>query len=97
MDFTVVDPRQTSPEELEEGVRQAQTLFKLNHTLPFTEEYNELVEQLFGDQIDKEGMVMPPLKGVCFDRVHIGKNVMIMCDCLMMARGGITIDDGAMI
>ncbi len=26
-----------------------------------------------------------------------GKNVMIMNNCLMMARGGITIDDGAMI
>ncbi|MBR5030991.1 MAG: galactoside O-acetyltransferase [Muribaculaceae bacterium] len=97
MEFTVVDPRLTSPEELAEGIRQAQTLFKLNHTMPYTEEYNKLVEQLFGVQIDEESMVMPPLKGVCFDRVHIGKNVMIMCDCLMMARGGITIDDGAMI
>lgn len=42
-------------------------------------------------------MVQPPLKGVCFDMVHIGKNVMIMPDCLMMSRGGITIEDGAMI
>ena len=28
---------------------------------------------------------------------HIGKDVMIMPDCLMMARGGITIDEGALI
>ena len=46
MEFTVVDPRLTSSAELTEGMRQAQTLFKLNHTMPFTEEYNELVGQL---------------------------------------------------
>ena len=69
MEFTVVDPRQTSSAELAEGIRQAQTLFKLNHTMPFTEEYNELVKLLFGDHIDEESMVMSPLKGVCFDRV----------------------------
>ena len=33
-----VDPRQTTAEERAEGVRQAQVLFKLNHTMPFTDE-----------------------------------------------------------
>ena len=92
-----VDPRLTTAEEHAEGVRQAQVLFKLNHTMPYTDEYNALVRELFGDNLGEGGWVMPGLTGVCFDRVHIGKNVMIMNNCLMMARGGITIDDGAMI
>ena len=97
MDFIKVDPRQTPPAEMAEGLRQAQTLFKLNHTMPFTDEYNDLFKQLFGEHIGSGSRVMPPLRGVCFDRVQIGNNVVVMNDCLMMSRGGITIEDGAMI
>ena len=93
----IVDPRQTTPEEHAEGVRQAQTLFKLNHTMPFSEEYNALLKDLFGDNLGEGCFIQPGLTGVCFDRVRIGKNVMIMNNCLMMSRGGITIDDDAMI
>ena len=92
-----VDPRLTTPEERAEGVRQVQVLFKLNHTMPYTEEYNALVKELFGSNLGEGGWIMPGLTVVCFDRVKIGKNVLIMNNCLMMSRGGITIDDGAMI
>ena len=97
MQETIVDPRLTTAEEHAEGVRQAQVLFKLNHTMPYTDEYNALVRELFGAGLGEGGWVMPGLTGVCFDRVKIGRGVMIMNNCLMMARGGITIDDGAMI
>ncbi len=97
MKETIVDPRLISAEERAEGVRQAQVLFRLNQTMPYTDEYNALVKELFGDNLGEGGWVMPGLTGVCFDRVHIGKNVMIMNNCLMMARGGITIEDNAMI
>ena len=94
----IVDPRQSTPEELAEGMRQAQTLFKLNHTMPYTEEYNALAGELFGHDVTADGgFVMPGLTGVCFDRVKLGKGVKIMNNCLMMARGGITIDDNAMV
>ena len=93
----IVDPRQTTPEEHAEGVRQAQTLFKLNHTMPFTEEYNALLKDLFGDKLGEGCFIQPGLTGVCFDHVKIGRNVFIMNNCLMMSRGGITIEDGAMI
>jgi len=92
-----VDPRLATAEERAEGVRQAQVLFKLNHTMPYTDEYNALLKELFGSNMGKGGFIMPGLTGVCFDRVKIGDNVMIMNNCLMMSRGGITIDDGAMI
>lgn len=94
----IVDPRQSTPEELAEGMRQAQTLFKLNHTMPYTDEYNTLAEELFGHDVTADGgFVMPGLMGGCFDRVKLGRGVKIMNNCLMMARGGITIDDHAMV
>lgn len=97
MQEIIVDPRNTTPEEHAEGVRQAQVLFRLNHTMPYTDEYNALVRELFGDGVGEDSRIMPGLTGVCFHMVKIGRNVMIMNNCLMMARGGITIEDGAMI
>ena len=47
----IVDPRLSTPEELAEGMRQAQTLFKLNHTMPYTDEYNALAKELFGCEV----------------------------------------------
>ena len=97
MEAFIVDPRKTTHEEMERGMRDVKLVFEINHTMPYTDEYNKLVKELFGDNLGEGSMVMPPLKGVCFDLVTIGKNVMIMPDCLMMSRGGITIDDDVMI
>jgi acetyltransferase-like isoleucine patch superfamily enzyme len=97
MEAVIVDPRQTTPEEMAEHMRQAQVLFKLNHTMPYTEEYNALVAELFGKNIGSGVSVMPGLTGVCFDQVKLADGVMIMNNCLMMGRGGITVDEGAMI
>lgn len=92
-----VDMRQTTPEESEKWKRQAQLVFELNHTMPYTDRYNEIVQDLFKGNIGNNVMVNAPLTCVCADMVKIGDNVVIMNNCLMMARGGITIDDGAMI
>ena len=59
MQATIVDPRKTTPEEHAEGVRQAQVLFKLNHTMPYTDEYNALVKELFGTGLGEGSTVMP--------------------------------------
>ena len=97
MEAVIVDPRQTTPEEMAEHMRQAQVLFNLNHTMPYTEEYNALVAELFGKNIGSGVSVMTGLTGVCFDQVKLADGVMIMNNCLMMGRGGITVDEGAMI
>ena len=97
MEAVKVDPRETTQQEMAEGIRQAQVLFKLNHTMPYTEEYDSLVKELFGENIGKEVSIMPGLTGVCFDRVKLADNTLIMNNCLMMARGGIIIDEGVMI
>ena len=40
---------------------------------------------------------MAPVKGACVETVKIGAGSMIMPDCLMMARGGITIEENVLI
>ncbi len=97
MDGRRVDTRKLTPEQMTEGVRQAQVLFKLNHTMPYTDEYNRLLKELFGNNLGERVRVMPGLMGVCFDKVKIGDRVIIMNNCLMMSRGGITIDEEVMI
>ena len=97
MDTVIVDPALTTDEERAEHTRQAQTLFRLNHTMPLTEEYDALLRELFGSRLGEGSTVRPGLAGVCFDRVDIGRGVTVMNNCLMMARGGITIGDGALV
>ena len=92
-----VDMRLTTPEEQAKYMQQGALLHRFNNCMPYSAEKQEAAKALFGDILGEGSMVQPPLKGVCFDMVHIGKNVMIMPDCLMMSRGGITIEDGAMI
>lgn len=65
MEAFKVNLRQTSAEEHAEGVRQAQVLFKLNHTMPFTDEYYALVRELFGENLGEGATVMSGLTGVC--------------------------------
>ena len=92
-----VDVRQMTPEEIEKGKRQAQLVFEFNHTMPYTARYAEIVQELFEGNIGQNTMVYAPLTCVCADMVKIGNNVVIMSNCLMMSRGGITIEDDAMI
>lgn len=76
--------------------QQAQTLFKLNHTMPATEEYDTLLHQLF-PSMGEGSRVNTPLTVVRAHNVRIGRRVIIMNGCLMMSAGGITIDDEALI
>lgn len=92
-----VDMKKSSPEDKKEGQRQAQLLFKINHTMPFTEEYNHLLKELFGKNWGTGSFVAPPLNGACVGSIKIGKNVFINSNLLAMARGGITIEDNTRI
>ncbi len=92
-----VDTRIYDAESAADGMRSAELCFKINSTMPMTEEYNQLVKELFGDHIGENSVIQAPLRCILADPVHIGKNVMIMYNCLMMSRGGITIEDDAMI
>ena len=97
MDEERVDLRIPHPEGMELAKRQAQLIFKLNHTMPMTEEYTQILHELFEDRLGEGSMVTAPLQMVCADRVSIGKNVFINSNFLAMARGGITIEDDVLI
>ncbi|MDE5834435.1 MAG: galactoside O-acetyltransferase [Ruminococcus sp.] len=92
-----VDLRKTTPEESEQSKHQIQLLFRLNHTMPMTDEYFEILKELFGSRLGKGSYIIAPLQGACMDMVNIGENVFINSNALMMSRGGITIEDNVMI
>ncbi len=92
-----VDLRKTGPQEQAEARRCTELLFRLNHTMPMTEEYQQLLRQLFGENLGAGSSIAPPLQGACVSSMRIGKNVFINSNLLAMARGGITIEDNVMI
>ena len=92
-----VDMRKLEKVDLAEGIRCAQLCFKINHTMPYTEEYDALVKELFMDNIGENSRVMPPMTVVRGSNVKIGRNVVVMNNALFMAAGGITIEDDVMV
>ena len=60
-----VDVRTASIKESTEGQRQTKILFQINHTMPFTDEYNHLLKELFGNNLGDGSMISPPLNGAC--------------------------------
>lgn len=87
-------PEQSDPAE---GIRCAQLCFKINHTMPMTAEYDELVSELFCGNIGKGSRVMPPVNVVRGNKVKIGNGVVVMNNSLFMAAGGIEIEDNVMV
>ena len=96
MEETKIDTRAQSPEDLALAAQAAQLVFKLNNTMPGTEEYNELMHKLF-PLMGEGSRVMAPITVVRPHRVSIGRNAIIMPGCLMMSAGGITIEDEVQI
>ncbi len=91
-----IDVARQTAEELEPAQEHAQLVFKFNHTMPGTEEYEELMRRIF-PTMGEGSRVGTPLTAVRPHMVKIGRNAVVMPGCLMMSAGGITIDDGAMI
>ena len=96
MEEVRIDLRIPNPEREAEGKRSTQLCFKINHTMPMTEECNALIKELFPNSGENLNL-QPPLQCNLGANVKIGKNVSIMYNVLMMSAGGITIEDGAMI
>ena len=91
-----IDLTKQSQEELAHFKEELSLMFRLNHTLPLTPEYDELVEKLFPEK-GEGSVIMAPISGVRFYNVRIGKRVYINSGCLMMSAGGITIGDDTQI
>lgn len=80
-----VDMRIPNPKDREENVRAAQIMFQMNHTMPFTEEYQTLLKELFGENLGEGSYVAAPISGACVSTMKIGKNVYINSGLLAMA------------
>lgn len=91
-----IDTTKQTPEELALAAEQAQLVFRFNHTMPGTAEYDQLMRSIFKD-MGEGSRVIAPLTAVRPHKVKIGKRVIVMPGCLMMSAGGITIDDDAQI
>ena len=57
-----VDLRIPHPEDFEAGRRQAQLIFKLNHTMPMTEEYTQPLKELFEERLGEGSLISPPMQ-----------------------------------
>lgn len=91
-----IDLTKQDQETLAKFKEELGNMYKLNHTLPMTPEYDELVNKLFPHK-GEGSVVMPPISGVRFHNVKIGKRVYINSGCLMMSAGGITIGDDTQV
>ena len=94
-----IDMREFSKDKknIEIMARDAQLNQKLNLALPYTEEYFSIMKELFYDQIGENSVVNNQLTVVLPKNVKIGSGVTVMNGALMMAAGGITIEDKVMI
>lgn len=96
MDEIRIDLRERTPEELAEIDRQEKVLFRINHTMPGTDEYQELIHRLFSE-VGEGSRIVAPMTIVHGDKVRIGRNAIVMPNSLMMASGTITIEDNVQV
>lgn len=92
-----VDMRKRSSEELAVYAKHEELVFRLNHTMPRTPEYLQLLQELFEGRFGEGSFLRAPIAGAAFDKMVIGKGVFINSNLLAMARGGITIEDDVQI
>ena len=92
-----IDSNEYAIKYSEEFKRDTQILHKYNLAMPFTEEANKLMHELFYNQIGEGSIVNNQLTVIVPRKVKIGKGVTIMNGALLMAVGGITIEDNVMV
>lgn len=78
-----IDLRKSEEAAPAEGIRCAQLCFKINNTMPLTEEYNRLVSELFMGNIREES------------RVRLKRNCWIGAGATILS--GITVGENAVV
>ena len=97
MDEIRIDMRDKSYQNAAAGARNEELVFKLNHTLPTSQEYKDILHELFDGRIGENSFLHAPLAGAALEKTTIGSGVYINSNLLAMARGGITIEDDVQI
>ena len=96
-DEIVVNMWEMTEEALQEYKREAELIFRLNQTMPGTAEYQDILNGLFPGMGEGSTVRNPLITVAHSSGVHIGKNVFINAGAVLMARGGITIEDDVQI
>lgn len=91
-----VDMRKISQAERDRQRHSSEIMFRLNHSMPASDEYLAAMGQIVG-AIGEGSYITAPVQGVCWYNMTIGTNVYVGSNMLAMARGGITIGDDVMI
>lgn len=78
-------------------MRDETLLFEFNHDKPFTKEYWRILDELFYHQIGEGSTVSNQLTVVVPQNVKIGKSVYVMNGVLLMASGGIILEDYVLV
>ena len=92
-----IDNMKLTEAEGKTKIRDEQLLFEFNHAKPFTKEFYRILDELFYHQIGEGSTVSTQLTVVAPQNVRIGKSVYIMNGVLLMASGGIIIEDYALV
>lgn len=93
----VIDLRLQSDEDKQRAIELSQKIFRLNQTMPHTEEYMAILADIFSSGFGEGSYMVAPFDVVCAHNMKIGNNVYINHNFLGMARGGITIEDNVQI
>ncbi len=92
-----IDNTQLTESEGKSKIRDEVLLFEFNHAKPFTREYWRLLDELFYNQLGEGTIVSNQLTVVAPQNVKMGKHIYVMNGVLLMASGGIIIEDYALI
>lgn len=97
MKETRIDLRIKDSKRNEQIKRTSETLFRLNNTPLFTDEYNKLVKEFFTGGLGENCYVLAPIYINIADNLHIGNNVSINPYFKCMSAGNIFIEDNVQI
>ena len=76
-------------ESVKESARTRKLIFKINQTEPMTEEYRNLLDELFEGRLDKTVSIASPVQIDYPSSIEMGKNIFINNNLKCVARGGI--------
>lgn len=97
MEESRLDLRLPNEKRVQEVKRTAELLLKLNQTLPFSEEYQNLINELFLQGVGKDCYIVPPLYMNIASHLHIGNRVSINPYFRCMSASHIYIEDDVQI
>ena len=77
-------------------IEDAQNNFKLNHTMPYTEDYYDLIREIF-DEVGEESSISLPITITSGENVRIGNRVKIQPNVQLIGTAGIIIEDDVVL